>query len=126
MYVQYTMRCKKGRFITIIHTDPRDVTWSVFVEASRVFYRTTYCVKSVRIRSFSGPYLWAVSLRIQFKCRKIGPEKTTLWRFSTQMANIISTQNSLNVTLKTKDKRYYNKRVLEIYRKSFSQFVFLN
>ena len=44
-----------------------------------------HCVKSVRIRSFSGPYFpafglnterYGVSLRIQSKCRKIRTRKT--------------------------------------------------
>ena len=43
-----------------------------------------YCVKSVRIRSFSGPYFlafglnterYSVSLRIQFECKKIRTRK---------------------------------------------------
>ena len=48
-------------------------------------YRQLHCVKSVRLRRFSGPYSpafvrnaerYGVSLRIRSKCGKIRPRKT--------------------------------------------------
>ena len=58
---------------------------SVNLRAINFFVSNYNCVKSVRIRSFSGPYFpafglntgrYVVSLRIQSKCRKIRTRKT--------------------------------------------------
>ena len=53
----------------------------------------SHCVKSVRIRSFSGPYFpvfglnterYEVPLHIQSKAGKYGPEKLQIWTLFTK------------------------------------------
>ena len=72
----------------------------------------SYCVKGVRIRSFSGPYFSAfglnteryeVSLCIQSKCGKIRTRKT----LNTVTFYAISLENQLNKSEET-SKNFYN------------------
>ena len=57
-------------------------------KAGNINHADNGCVKSVRIRNFSGPYFpefglktkrYGVSLRIQSKYGKYGPEKLPVW-----------------------------------------------
>ena len=75
-----------------------------------------HCVKSVQIRSFSGPYfpafglntetyaLYRISLRIQSECGKCGPEKVRIWTLFTQwkyFSQVINSKNPLDSLVDT-------------------------
>ena len=64
---------------------PADILSDEFEKKIMVLAKTRHCMKSVRIRSYSGPHLpafglnavrYGVSLRIQFKCGKIRTRTT--------------------------------------------------
>ena len=68
--------------------NPRVLVFSILMKYEAEIYLglwLTHCVKSVRIRSFSGPYFptfglntekYGVSIRTQSKCGKIRTRKT--------------------------------------------------
>ena len=83
----YLIRCKGDIFlhlfsIMLLH---RSMQTRSFLKHLYLLQRH-HCVKSVRIQSFSGPYIpafglntkiYSVNLRIQSKCRKIRTRKTS-------------------------------------------------
>ena len=81
-----------------------------YVDSSWVsaIYETAHCIKSVHIRSYSGPYLpafgldtesYRVSFRIQSECRKIRTRITpNTDTFQTVVINAILYQFSLNIS----------------------------
>ena len=77
--------------------------FSIVNDASETFYN--HCVKSVRIRSFSGPYFSAFRLNTeicranlcsQFKCGEIGTRKTS----NTDTINAVNVSNDLRISSK--------------------------
>ena len=71
--------------------DPASISYYVLL-------RSFNCMKSVRIRSFSGPCLpafglnteiYSVSLHIQSKCRKYGPEQLRVLTLFTRGLSVI-------------------------------------